>query len=367
MASSHIAPPVASDRAASPTATRAATTATASRARHPAVARKRRQLLLIGLITLAIITCASIAIGARSVPLNTVLDALLDRPVSELDAHAVLDSRLPRTAAGLLVGCALGMAGAVMQGVARNPLADPGILGISAGSAFAVTLGIGLLNWHTPSHYTWLAMLGAALATGLVLVIGTRGAGRADPVRTLLAGVALSAVLQGFTTALRLANPRTFNETLVWQAGTLEGRGWAPLLAALPFLAVGVAIAALISGPLNGIALGDDAAGGLGIQVGAVRLWAALAVTLLAGGAVAICGPIAFIGLMAPHLIRNLIGPDQRWILGLCALWAPIILLTADILGRFILPSGEMPVSVVAAFVGAPVLIAVVRRKGALS
>ncbi|GAA3656205.1 FecCD family ABC transporter permease [Microbacterium marinilacus] len=326
-------------------------------------ARSRRLLALGGgIAALAAVVVLSLAIGSRPVPPDVVLAALTGGDVAPADLHAIVELRVPRTVVGVVTGAALGVAGALIQSITRNPLADPGILGVTAGSSFSVALAVALLGASAPTQYAWFAFGGALVATVAVALIGG-GAARIDPVKLTLAGVAFSAVLTGIVGGLRLSAPRTFNALQVWEAGTLLERGWDVLVPLLPFLAVGLAFALLVGGPLNALALGEDVARSLGAKVGLTRAGAVLAIALLAGGATAVAGPISFLGLMVPHLARALAGPDQRWITGLTLLYAPVILLASDIIARVVLWPGEVPVGIVTAFVGAPVLIALVRRR----
>ena len=335
-----------------------------------------------GLVALLAVLLASLAIGSRPVPPEVVVQALLGHDVSAGDRRAVVELRVPRTVIGCAVGIALGVAGALIQAVTRNPLADPGILGVTAGSSFFVDPGIlgvtagssffvaiGVVGFglSSPGQYVWFALAGALVATVAVALVGGSRGGSVDPVRLTLAGVALTAVLAGIISGLRIADPRTFNALLAWEAGSLVDRGWQVAGPVLPFMAVGLGTALLLGGSLNALALGDDVATTLGSTVWVTRAAAVLAVTLLAGGATAIVGPVSFLGLMVPHVARWISGPDQRWIIGLTVLLAPVLLLTADVLARVVLWPGEMPVGIVTAFVGAPVLVALVRRRKAFA
>ncbi|MEU4363471.1 iron chelate uptake ABC transporter family permease subunit [Promicromonospora sp. NPDC023987] len=320
-----------------------------------------------GLVALLAVLLASLAIGSRPVPPEVVVQALLGHDVSAGDRRAVVELRVPRTVIGCAVGIALGVAGALIQAVTRNPLADPGILGVTAGSSFFVAIGVVGFGLSSPDQYVWFALAGALVATVAVALVGGSRGGSVDPVRLTLAGVALTAVLAGIVSGLRIADPRTFNALLAWETGSLVDRGWQVAGPVLPFMAVGLGTALLLGGSLNALALGDDVATTLGSTVWATRAAAVLAVTLLAGGATAIVGPVSFIGLMVPHVARWIGGPDQRWIIGLTVLLAPVLLLTADVLARVVLWPGEMPVGIVTAFVGAPVLVALVRRRKAFA
>lgn len=320
--------------------------------------------LMAGIAVLSVVLFASVAVGANDIPLGTVWDALLHGAGGDEDV-IVREMRVPRTLVGLAVGVALGIAGALIQALTRNPLADPGILGVNAGAAFFVALGIGIFGVGSVGGYVWFAFAGALVVTVMVYVIGSAGRGAASPIRLTLAGVALGAVLTGMTTALILIDPETFDQLRHWNAGTFASRDLSVLAPVAPFLVVGVLLAAIMARPLNAVALGDDLAAALGTSVLRTRVVVVAAVTLLAGGATAIAGPIAFVGLMVPHVARWIVGPDQRWILAYTAVLAPIMILVSDVIGRVVMRPGEIPVGIVTAFVGAPVLIALVRRKNA--
>ncbi|MGO2683791.1 MAG: FecCD family ABC transporter permease [Microbacterium sp.] len=327
---------------------------------------QRRRLLgaLLSAIVLAVMLLLSIAVGSKDIPLSTVVESLL-RPSGEGDAYVVWELRIPRTVVGLCVGVALGVAGALIQALTRNPLADPGILGVNAGASFFVALGVAMFGISSVSGYMWLAFAGALVVTVAVYLIGSGGRGGADPVQLALAGVALSAVLGGIVTAMVLLDPIAFDKMRNWNAGSVVGRGWDTLLPVLPFLITGVLLAVVVAPSLNAVALGDDLARSLGTNIVRTRILVLVAVTLLAGGATAIAGPIGFVGLMVPHIARWIVGPDQRWILAYTILLAPCLMLAADIVGRIVIRPGEFPVGIVTAFVGAPVLILLVRRRKA--
>ncbi len=333
---------------------------------RPAAGRNWGRLvgLWVSLVVLAIAILLSLAIGAKSIPLQSVWDALWHASGSD-DAFVVRSMRVPRTLVAIAVGAALGVAGALIQALTRNPLADPGILGVNAGAAFAVTVGISVFGVGSISGYLWFAFAGALVVTIAVYLIGSAGRGGADPVRLVLAGVAVGAVLAGITTAMMLSAPLTFDQMRQWNAGSVVGRDLRLVWPALPFLAVGVLIAIVVTRSLNAIALGEDRAASLGVRIGWVRAAVIVSVTLLGGGATAIAGPIVFVGLMVPHVARWIAGLDQRWILAYTVVLAPILMLAADVVGRVVMRPGEIPVGLVTAFVGAPVLIVMVRRKRA--
>jgi len=321
-------------------------------------------VVALGLLVVAIVV--SIAVGSREIPLDVVWQTLVGRaPAGSTDAVVILDSRLPRTTIAVAAGIGLAVSGALIQAVTRNPLADPGILGVTSGSAFAVAMAVGVLGITAVQGYLWFAFGGALAATVIVYLIGSTGREGSSPVRLTLAGVALGAVLSGIVTAMLLADPRGFAAMRAWESGSLAGRGWDGIVPVLPFLGAGVVLALAISRSLNAIALGDDLAVSLGARVTLVRSLAIVAVSLLAGGATAIAGPIAFVGLMVPHVARWIVGPDQRWIVAFALLLGPILLLFADVVGRVVLRPGELPAGIVTAVLGAPVLIALVRRQKA--
>lgn len=319
--------------------------------------------LLVACGVLVLVVVASIAVGSRSIPVGTVLDALLD-PVAGDDEHVVVRSlRVPRTVAGLLVGVALGLAGAVMQGVTRNPLADPGLLGVSAGASFALVFGISVLGITSAHGYVWFAFAGAAVASLVVYALGAIGRGGATPVKLALAGAAISSFLLSLTTAMLLLDQRTLDEYRFWSVGSIAGRDPDLIAQLSPFILVGTLLA-LAAGPvLNSLALGDDVARSLGRRVGLARVVAAAAVVLLVGAATAMAGPIGFVGLTIPHVARAINGPDYRWVLPWSMVLAPILLLGADVIGRIVARPGELQVGIVTAVLGAPFFVMLVRRR----
>lgn len=319
--------------------------------------------LVVALVVLLVLLVASVLIGSTAIAPSAVWDALF-HPSANIDQFAIRDYRLPRTIVGLVVGMALGVAGALIQALTRNPLADPGILGFNAGASFAVTVAVGLLGVRDISGYMWFAFAGALIVTLMVLALGSTRQG-SSPVVMVLAGVCVGAVLRGAADALQLTNPDAFDQMRSWNAGSIVGRPLDLVWPILPFFAVALLLAFAVSGPLNAMALGDELAVAQGVRLARTRVIAIIAITLLAGGATAIAGPIVFIGLMVPHVARWIVGPHQRWIFAYSVLLGPILLLASDILGRVVMRPSEIPVGVVTAFVGAPVLIVLVRRKKA--
>jgi len=319
-------------------------------------------LWIVGTIVLLIVVLVlSILVGANPLSVQTVLDAVQGRGSNEAN-YVVWTQRVPRTVAGLMVGAALSVAGALVQSYTRNPLADTGLLGVNAGAAAFVAIGIIFFGVTSPAGYVWLACLGALVLTAVVYTIGSAGGGAVGPVRLTMAGVALGAVLSGLTTGLTLTNPDAFDRMRGWSAGSLLERDFSVLLPIMPFLVIGVAMAAWVAPGLNSISLGADVARSQGVNVRRTQALVLIAVTLLAGGATAIAGPIIFVGLVVPHIVRWGVGVDQRKIIVGSLLFGPCLVLLSDIVGRIAVLPSEMPVGVVTAFVGAPLLIGLVRR-----
>ncbi|WP_082000570.1 iron ABC transporter permease [Arthrobacter sp. PAMC 25486] len=322
--------------------------------------RRLGWMLVLGAV-LMLVVLASLAIGARSIAPSTVLDALFHFDPANGN-HAVVHSRIVRTVAGLVVGLSLGLAGTSMQGVARNPLADPGILGVNAGASLAVVVGIFFFGAVSVSNYLWFAFAGSAVAAVVVYLVASLGRSGATPVKLALAGAAMAAGMGSLMSAMLVTSQDSLELFRRWQLGALAGKSWDSIMAVLPFVAVGVVILLCTGRLLNTLALGDDMARGLGQRPGLGRAISAVGIVLLCGSATALAGPIGFIGLVVPHLLRGLVGPDYRWLLPLSLLAAPAVLLAADVVGRVILLPGEVPAGILAAIIGAPVFIAVVRR-----
>lgn len=313
-------------------------------------------------MVLLLIALASLAVGTKGIPLGAVLDQLLHGDATTDDGIVVRTLRLPRTLIGLSVGAALGLAGALMQALTRNPLADPGILGVNAGASAAVVTGIAMLGVTSPSGYVWFALTGAGAASVVVYLLGSRGRSAATPVRLALAGAAITAALTAFVYGLVLLHRSAFDSYRFWAVGALAGRPMSVLIQTAPFLLVGAILALALARPLNALALGEDTGHALGAHPARTRAVGVVAITLLCGGAVAAAGPIGFVGLTVPHVARAITGPDQRWVLPYSMLLAPILLLGSDVLGRILARPGEIEVGIVTAFVGAPVFIWIARR-----
>lgn len=319
--------------------------------------------LAVAVGALVVVALCSVAYGSKPIAFGTVLDALLDFDAS-LNDHLIIRSlRIPRTEVGLLAGMALGLSGAVMQGVARNPLADPGILGVNAGAALFVVVAIYSFGITSVLGYVWFAFAGAAASAVVVYLLGALGREGATPVKLALAGAAVTALLGSVTTAILLLDVATFDQFRFWAVGSLAGRDISVVAQLAPFIAVGTVMALASGRVLNALALGDDVARSLGQKVAAARACSALSVVLLVGAATAAAGPIGFVGLTVPHVARAVTGPDYRWVLPYSAVLAPVLLLGSDIVGRVVARPGELQVGIVTALVGAPFFVALVRRR----
>jgi iron complex transport system permease protein len=316
-------------------------------------------MALVGLLLL--VCFFSITMGSREITLATIWQALTDFDASSASETVVREMRVPRTLLGVAAGAALGLSGAILQGVTRNPLADPGIMGINAGAAAAIVLGIMVLGAQQLSTYIWLAFLGAAAATAAVYGIASFGREGATPVKLALAGAAVTAGLTAVTTAIVLTQLEALNQLRFWQVGSLSGRYMPIFWQVAPFILAGVVLALALGRALNGLALGEDVAAALGQRVRATRVLMFVTVAVLCGAATAACGPIAFLGLVVPHLARLLCGPDYRWILPYSLVLTPALLLAADIAGRVVVAPGELQVGVLLGVLGAPVFVLLVR------
>ncbi|MFJ3928170.1 FecCD family ABC transporter permease [Streptomyces sp. NPDC090022] len=328
----------------------------AVRPRHAA----RAAGLLAALGALALIAVASIAVGAKQMPLEEVWHGLFHYTGTTSDV-VVRDLRVPRTLLGLMVGLALGLSGAVMQALTRNPLAEPGILGVNAGAAAAVVSAISFLGASKLSEFVWYAFAGAAVVSVVVYVLG--GSRSATPVRLALAGTAASFALVSYVNAVQLMDSEALGKLRFWSVGSLASATMDTVTQVAPFLLAGAVLALALGRSLNAMAMGDDTARALGAHLTRTRITAMVAITLLCGAATAACGPIVFIGLMVPHLVRVFTGPDMRWVLAYSAVLSPVLLLGADIVGRVVTRPAELQVGIVSAIIGGPVFIHLVRRK----
>lgn len=316
--------------------------------------------LALAAVVLAVLVALSVTLGVRDVSWADLRAALggLDENVSQAAVH----KRIPRTLLAVLVGAALGLAGAVMQGVTRNPLADPGILGVTSGASLAVVSGIAFFGLSSPTGYIWVAIVGAAASAVLVYVVGSLGRGGATPLKLALAGAATTAAFSSLISAILLPRIAVMDSFRFWQIGGVGGASTSRILTVLPFLVVGTLVCLAVGRGLNALALGDDLAAGLGERVALTRAAAATGAVLLCGAATAVAGPIGFVGLVVPHACRLVVGTDHRWLLPFSMVVGAALLTAADLLGRLVARPEEVDVGIITALVGAPVFIAIVRR-----
>jgi iron complex transport system permease protein len=323
---------------------------------------RTRSLWLFGLAAALAGLCAlSVTIGTRDVDWVDISAALAGR--ADTIGQAAVTVRIPRTLLALIAGAALGLAGSVMQGVTRNPLADPGILGVNMGASLAVVVAVAWFDISSNEAYIWTAILGAGCSAAFVYTIGSLGRGGATPLKLALAGAATSVAFASMVIAVVLPRNDIAGGIRSWQIGGVGGATFERILPVLPFLAAGFLISLLSARKLNSLALGDDLAAGLGERVALARGVAALGAILLCGATTAVCGPIGFLGLVVPHLCRLLVGVDYRWLLPFSALGGACLLLAADVIGRIVARPAELDVGIVTALIGAPFFIAIVRRQ----
>lgn len=324
----------------------------------------RVPLLVVIVVLLFVSTVVSLHVGARVTPASEVWDALRVWGGTDTETGIIVwEQRIPRTALAVVTGAALGVAGALIQGHTRNPLADPGMLGVSAGAALSIVLTVHLFRSGDIHVYIWAALIGAAVGAVIVFTVSAIGGGGANPLSLILAGAALTAFFGSVTTAIILMDEASMDQLRFWNAGSVSGRDLHVLGTVAPFLLVGFVIAVAGGPTLNLLTVGAEVATGLGVNVDRARLLGLVSITLLSGAATAAAGPIGFLGLVVPHMVRALTGPDYRWILPSSALVGAFLLVVADIIGRVVVRPGELQVGIVLALVGAPFFIALVRRK----
>ncbi|WP_217178764.1 iron ABC transporter permease [Streptomyces sp. AC495_CC817] len=344
------------------------TTAVSPQREKPGAADLRRPVavrtawLLGGLVLLVVLGVLSVSFGVREVTIDDIVAALSGQ--DDTIAQAAIVKRIPRTVLAILVGAALALSGATMQAVTRNPVADPGILGVSNGAALAIVVGMAFLGLTDPYSQMTLAILGAAVAAGFVYTVGSLGRGGATPLKLALAGAATSAAFASLVSAIMLPRVDLLQSFQSWQIGGVGGAEWPRIAIAAPVLALGALICIASSRGMNSLALGDDMAAGLGENVFRTRLVSAVGAVVLAGAATAIAGPIGFVGLVVPHVCRMLVGTDHRWLLPFSALAGAALLTASDVIGRVIAPSSEeIQVGIITAVIGAPFFIWIVRRQ----
>ncbi len=306
---------------------------------------------------------ASIAFGAADIDAATVWESIVAFDPEDTSHLIIRTLRLPRALTAAIVGASLAVAGAIMQGLTRNPLADPGLLGIQAGAAFAVVGAVFFFRISALSTYAIFAFVGGGLTAGIVYALGSAGHGGPTPLKITIAGAAVSALISSLTTAMLLFNQRTLEEVRFWLVGSVAGRDFNLISQALPYLVVGLALALILGRQITTLTLGDDVAQGLGQNTTWIKLLSAIAVVLLAGASVALAGPIGFVGLVIPHVVRFFVGVDYRWILPYSMLLGGAFLVGSDVIGRVIARPSELAVGVMTALIGGPVFIALIRWK----
>ncbi|WP_433938614.1 FecCD family ABC transporter permease [Paenibacillus lautus] len=317
--------------------------------------------LLISLLALAAAVMGSIAFGVTNIPLHQVWESFTH--FSGSNEHLIiLTARLPRALIAVAVGACLAVAGALMQVITRNPIASPSTLGVNSGAAFFIILASGWLGIGGLQSLTWVALIGAAVSGGIVFFLGSIGRDGMTPVKITLAGASMAAFFHSLTQGLMLSDGKMFDQVLVWLVGSVAGRDLNQLTAVWPYMAVGMLAALLLGRHLNALSMGDDIAQSLGQKTALIKLLAAAAVILLAGGSVAAAGPIAFVGIIIPHIVRYLIGNDYRWILPYSAVFGALLLVTADLGSRYIAMPKEVPVGVMTAIIGVPFFVYIARK-----
>lgn len=318
-------------------------------------------LVAIFIVLMLMTIVASLTLGARHVEISKAIHALTTNSDISMDA-LVVRQRIPRTVFGLIAGAALGVSGAVMQSLTRNPIADPSILGVNTGASLFVVSGMAFLNFSSASQMIGMALLGAALTFLLVYTIGSMGAGGATPIKLALAGAATSAALSSLVSAVLLPRTEVMNAFRFWQVGSISGASWDGILSVVPFIGLGMFLALLVAPSLNALALGEEVATGLGVNIGVIRFIGSFSSILLCGATTALAGPIGFVGLMVPHTVRLLFGSNISMSLPLSAFGGAVVLVLADVMGRLMGSPGELEAGIVTAFIGAPILIIIAMK-----
>jgi iron complex transport system permease protein len=318
-------------------------------------------LVMVSLLSITLCILASLAFGTRFIGMNEVLDTLIHSrriTINEIVVH----ERIPRTVFGIIAGAALGVSGALMQAITRNPIADPSILGVNTGASLFVVGGIAFFHISSPQEYILFALVGATITAVFVYGIGSLGHGGATPIKLALAGAATSAALSSLVSAIILPRAEVMNAVRFWQVGSISGATWEGISSVLPFITVGLALGVLATPALDALSMGDDIATGLGVRTGVVRLVGALAGVLLCAATTALAGPIGFVGLMVPHTMRLICGSNLRFIVPMSAVGGAVLLIFSDVLGRIIGSPSELEAGIVTAFIGAPILIIIAMR-----
>lgn len=323
--------------------------------------RKTIGIYLVSIIFLGICAMVSLAWGSKNIEFSQAINALLNSDDMSF-AALVVRERIPRTIFSIMAGASLGISGALMQSITRNPIADPSILGVNTGASLFVVIGMAFFNINSANQYIWIALAGAGITSIFVYGIASIGNGGMTPIKLALAGSATSAILSSLVSAIILPRSEVMDAFRFWQVGSVSGATWESINLILPFIIVGLIISLISTPALNVLALGDDVATGLGVNIGIIRIICAIAGVILSGATTAIAGPIGFIGLMIPHSICLIFGSNLRGIVPMSAIGGAMLLTISDVLGRVIGSPGELQVGIITAFLGAPILIIIARK-----
>jgi iron complex transport system permease protein len=317
--------------------------------------------LFITILLLLFLLCSSIVYGYTDTTWKIAIDAFTH--FNGTNEHIVIQSvRLPRALIASAIGASLAISGVLMQTLTKNPLASPDIFGVNAGAGLAVVTGVTVFGISNLQVYTWLSFIGAAIAAISIYMIGSMGRGGLTPMKLTLAGAAMTAMVASLTQGLLVSNEALLDQVLFWLAGSVSGRSLDNLVAVLPYLIVGWGLSLIMSGKMNVLSMGEDVAKGLGLNIVFLKLVLGLAIILLAGGSVAVAGPIGFIGIVVPHLTRSIVGIDHRWLIPFSGLFGAVLLIAADVISRYILMPREVPVGVMTAIIGTPFFIYIARK-----
>ncbi|MFT8348537.1 FecCD family ABC transporter permease [Clostridium saccharoperbutylacetonicum] len=318
-------------------------------------------IYLMSIFLLIICLMLSLAFGSKNVGFSQAINALINSDDMSFSAIVVRE-RIPRTIFSVMAGASLGISGALMQSITRNPIADPSILGVNTGASLFVVIGIAFFNINSANEYIWIALAGAGITSIFVYGIASMGSGGMTPIKLALAGSATSAVLTSLVSVIILPRSEVMNAYRFWQVGSVSGATWESINLILPYLVIGLMISIISTPALDVLALGDEVATGLGVNIGIIRIICAIAGVILCGAITAIAGPIGFVGLMIPHSIRLILGANLRGLVPMSAIGGAVLLTISDVLGRVIGSPGELQVGIITAFFGAPILIIIARK-----
>ncbi|MGX1263167.1 iron complex transport system permease protein [Rossellomorea marisflavi] len=326
--------------------------------------KPKNQLLVFAgtVVVLMAFIALSIVYGYTDTSWKAAFDTFME-PDGSTEHLVIQNIRLPRALIAAAVGASLAISGVLMQTLTKNPLASPGIFGINAGGGFMVVMAVTLFGVTSLQSFAWLSFLGAAIAAvGVFIIGGASGSNGLTPMKLTLAGAAITAMFSSFTQGLLVLNEAALEQVLFWLAGSVQGRSLEILAGVFPYILAGWILSLMIAGKMNILAMGEDVAKGLGVKTNILKVISLVAVVLLAGGSVAVAGPIGFIGIVIPHIARKIIGVDHRWLIPYSGLLGAILLLAADIGARYIIMPQEVPVGVMTAVIGAPFFVYVARR-----